>query len=124
VKKLKKRRKKGIECPFFESDINQHINNLASRLMVDNDKFNDCIVKVAEDEKKSLNVFVKEIFDKSPISRLFLQYKKGKNKIYIRGSITNADSNILNKFCDKKQGYYSCHLKYTKRVQIYLVTGY
>jgi hypothetical protein len=123
TKKLKKRRKNGIECPFFESNIYQHINNISSRLIWDQKTFRKCLEK-EKPKDKELSQFVKETFNNSPVSRLFLHSDKSKNFIYVRGSLTNSDFKVLEKFGEKKTGYYQCDIKYTKRLQIYLVTGY
>ena len=122
-KKLVERRKGGIECPFFESNIDQHINNIASRLMVDQDKWYRCLRKVSKSQGKELDIFVKEMYNKSPVSRLFLQ-NISKDKIYIRGALTNQDTEVLGKIVENKRNYLSCDSKYMKRLQIYLLTGY
>ena len=121
IDQLIKRRQEGIECPFFESDTDQNINNLADRLLLDPKKWYKCLVKVSKREGKNLDVFVKEIFDKSPVSRLFLQHR---NKLYIRGAISNKDDKVFEKIGENKRDYYTFDLKYMKRLQIYLITGY
>jgi hypothetical protein len=122
TKKLKKRHNEGIECPFFKSEIDQHIENIASRLLWDYDKLKYCLERESRDGDFSR--FVKDVFDNSPVYRLFLHYEKGKNFIYVRGAFVNADTSVLKKYGEKKTGYYQCDVKYTKRIQIYLVTGY
>lgn len=123
TKKLKKRRKAGIECPFFESNIDQHISNISARLLWDQEKLRKCLEKEKPNDKE-FSQFVKETFNNSPVSRLFLHSSKSKNSIYVRGALTNADNKVLERLGERKTGYYQCDVKYIKRLQIYLVTGY
>jgi hypothetical protein len=123
TKTLKKRRKNGIECPFFKSNIDQYINNISTRLLLNQKTLSKCLKKEKPDNKE-LSKFVKETFNNTPVSRLFLQFGKSKNFLYVRGSFINSDYKILEKVGEKKGEYYKCLTKHTKRLQIYLITGY
>jgi hypothetical protein len=123
TKTLKKRRKEGIECPFFASDIDQYINNISTRLLLNQKKLLKCL-KEEKPDNKELYQFVKETFNNSPMSRLFLQSDKSKNLLYIRGSFINSDTKLLEKLGEKKGEYYHFLTKHTKRLQVYLMTGY
>ena len=121
---LMQRRKDGILCPFFESDVEEYIKTLATKLLLNNKKFRECLIQLSKQDNKPFDKFVKDIFYNSPISRLFLQSEDSKNKIYVRGALINDDDILFYKIGQKGSGYYIFDQKYRKRLQIYLVTGY
>ena len=123
-KKLIKRRKSGIYCPFFKSYEDENINSIAQKLMFNEKKFNICVQKISKNLTMPLDKFMEYTFKKSPVSRLFLQLNKGKNKIYIRGSFINTDHSLFSVLGEKIGEYYRIDLKYLERLRIYLVTGY
>jgi hypothetical protein len=123
-KKLKKRREKGIKCPFFKSNENETIDTIASKLLFDPKKFHICIRKISTDLQMQVDKFIEYVFKMSPVMRMFLQYNKGKNSIYIRGSFSNADHILFHRLGEKTGEYYTVNTKYLKRLQIYLITGY
>lgn len=123
-KKLIKRRKRGIDCPFFKSYEDENINSIAEKLMFNEKKFNACLLKISKKLTIPLDKFMEYTFKKSPVSRLLLQLNKSKNKIYIRGAFISADHSLFDRLGDKTGEYYTIDLKYLERLQIYLVTGY
>jgi hypothetical protein len=120
---LIKRKQDGIECPFFESDTYQQIDNISIRTMLNKNIFLKCMEK-QKPADTLLSQFIKDIFYTSPVYRLFLQINKIEKVIYVRGAITHTDSIVLEKFGVRLNEQYICNIKYTKRLQIYLLTGY
>lgn len=79
--------------------------------------------------KDVVSILQKKLDEKSkPYMNYFLDklsaHGKSKNSIYVRGALTNADNKVLERLGERKTGYYQCDVKYIKRLQIYLVTGY
>ena len=123
-KRLIKRREEGIKCPFFDNDTNEFISNLALKLLLDKKKLQKCLIELADKEHEDFPKFVRNVFHRSPVSRLFLQFGNSKNKIYIRGAATHADHELFLRLGEKENEFYSFDVKYHTRLQIYLITGY
>jgi hypothetical protein len=122
-KTLKNRRKNGIKCPFFETDVNEIIGTISEKLLLDKEQLRKCLELVKNKHVSLLN-FTRNIFRNEPVSRLFLQSSDDKNIVYIRGALVNDDDILFNSIGTKKNEYYSFHSKYIKRLQIYLISGY
>jgi hypothetical protein len=116
------RTNKGVICPFFKEEIEERIEVISTKLMMDKNTVKTCFLTVSQKEKyKSLEDFLDKNFNNSPISRLFLEIKN--NNLYIRGAFIQEDHIFLDNLGEKFHYYYTLDKKYTKRIQIYLLTG-
>jgi hypothetical protein len=120
---LVSRRKDGIKCPFFKEKIYEYIDSFSSNLMISNKKLLNCVKKVSDKENILIPDLIQKYFKNYPVSRLFLQYNKSKNKILVRGAFNTNDHQFLDNIAEKKSGYYILDSKLINRIQIYLLTG-
>ena len=122
---IKERKKMGIKCPFFDNDITEFISTLASKLLVNKTNLYKCLETIAQNNNEPLHLFTHKLFNKTPSSRLVLQYKhkSDKQKIIVRGAFIENDYTLLNTLGNYKDEIYTMDVEHLKRIQIYLITG-
>lgn len=113
------RRKGGNKCPFFMSQSDNFVREMAKKLLYSTEKIQKCIKEVSKDNKLKTDQ-ISLLLQKHPISRLFLQ--KYKNKIKVRGVFTGNDHNFLKKK-EKRRGYYLIEQKDLNNMRIYMLVG-
>ena len=115
------RTSKGIKCPFFKDETDEVLDMMASKLMIEKDVVKLCFSEISKKYKTTIKELIYDNFRESPINRLFLIIKN--ELLYIRGSFSREDHNLLEKIGEKKHEYYIIDKKYIKRLQVYLLIG-
>ena len=120
-KLLVERFNKGIKCPFFEEYIDEYLNTMSSKLMIDKTLFKSCLKKISDKKHISIQDVINKYFNDIPISRLFLEIKN--DNLYVRGDLIDKDYNFLKDIGEQRHDYYVLNIKYTKKLQIYLLSN-
>lgn len=120
-KTLISRREKGIHCPFFKEDFDEYMDALAIKLLIPIKKLYSCFELVAQHEKSTPQEIINRHFNMSPMNRIFLQHSD--KVLLVRGALNRNDHEFLADIGKAEKVFYVLDKKYTKRMQIYLLTG-
>lgn len=120
-KTLIRRRENGVQCPFFESGLEEYMKVLAERSKISGKLFKKCFTKLAKEQKLLVFNFVKKYFDGLPVTRIFLE-KRGDNHA-LRGVFSREDRDFAKDHGENRGSEYIISPKYKRRVQIYLLSG-
>lgn len=124
---LERRRLRGIDCPFFKGKIGEYVGYIASKVLIDIKKMEDCFITVS----KKFGIDYEELVDMFrdiPANRLSMEMDEGSDagsdNIIIYGDFKDEDRKKFDFFESKyieDENKYKINIKYLKRLQIYML---
>lgn len=126
IKTIIEREKKGIKCPFFDTDLQENINSIAHGLMLNQAKLNTCFEHISEKEHITTENILKHFYN---FPRLFISKHNNngqfrlKTPFAVRGTFNDTDHKLFSKIGIWMDNFYEVPPKLIKRVQIYIISG-